>query len=443
MHTCAGGGQTVAVTRLRHIDVLRGVAILGILPVNIIGFALPTPAFGNTDIGPGGGFLDQLAGLATIGLFEEKFISIFSFLFGVGMALMWERSEAKGNTGSDRFEPIMVRRLLILWGLGILHAVLLWYGDVVSVYAPLGLVLFWFARSKPNGLLATAAVLLALAVPGLLGLGALASWSEHVERRADTHVLENRSPAPHRDVSRAPEATGMRLARQATNAIVSQDLAFEEAVFRHGSFGQISVVRTLLWMAIFFWGFMPYFIFRVAAMFLIGMGCVRAGWLARPREEPGPLRRMLTVGLLIGVPLQVLRLLAYEPASTGLRDAFEELLQFGASLGLAAAYVGGTCLLVARTPSARWVEPLEAVGRTAFTNYVAQSVICTTLFYSYGFGLYGRFDRAALLGMAIVIWGAQLAVSTWWMRRFTIGPIEWAWRSITYLTWMPLRRPTA
>jgi uncharacterized protein len=406
--------------RLHHLDVLRGVAMLGILPVNIAFFALPS---GKAALpAPEAPLADVLVDRAILGLFTYKFVTLFSLLFGMGMMLMWQRSNERG----DGYAGLMLRRLFALWALGLLHATLLWQGDVVSVYAPLGLLLCWTAALRAKTLQWLGVAL--LCVP-LLCCACLAAIPDVFE--GDGEVVST---------ALEPEAPWPEYVRACVEAVEGDHPDFETAVFRDGSFARTIVLRLALWL---FYGVaaLVYFGWRLAGLFLIGMAWIKAGWFADPEGRPGAFRRLLVLGLAFGLPLQVAAVVVRGEADWTAETHVHELLQYLGSLGMAAAYAAAVCLLVARFGAHGRLAPFAAVGRTAFSNYVLQSVLCGVLFYSYaGFGLYGRFALSELLGVVVAIWIVETALSVWWVQRFRWGPIEWIWRCVTYWRVLPLGR---
>jgi len=423
--------------RLQHLDVLRGIAILGILPVNIAFFGLPLAAHDDPTYAVSGSGAEAAVFHLTAFFAEAKFYTLFSLLFGVGIALMRRKAEATGS----RFAPLMLRRLGWLWVIGILHATLLWYGDIVSFYAPAGLVLCWAAGWKPStlawvgGALVTLPGLLLGGIAGLLGLATLLGGGP--PEALSTLTAE---PVSTLTVEAASADWGTFLKACATTFLENGNGAFETAVFRDGSYARITGLRTALWGLAMVMAYPLFYGWRIAGMFLLGMALLRAGWLDDPGSRPAPFRRMLWIGLALGVPLQVASIALFAPGDlAGTMPA--AFCHYVGSLAMSAAYLGIVCLITPRLSGTRVLAPLAAVGKTALSNYLLQSVLANALFYSYGCALFGRLTRVELLGVTIGIWAVQLSLSGLWMRWFSYGPIEWVWRSFTYWRWVPLRPP--
>jgi uncharacterized protein len=400
MREAAGAGATVGPiaehARIEVLDILRGFAIFGILLVNMASFssAQGFPGYIAPPLEP----VDQLVSGLIIFLAEQKFYSLFSLLFGLGFALQFDRARTRGG----RFLPTYLRRLLILFGFGVAHAVLLWEGDILALYAVLGVLLVAFRNRAPRTALIGAGLCL------LLWL-AMQAW---------LYVL-----------------SGIPLPKEADTAL-GVSAAQWEAVHANGSYVQIAAQRIselLLFWPVFLVVLGP----SVFAMFLIGL------YLGKRRifEDLGShvplLRRMLRWGLVVGVAGNLAYLLGYNGTRLGFLS--EAAIVLGAP-ALCLFYVAAICLLVQRAGWQRRLTPLAPVGRMALSNYLLQSLVATTIFYGYGLGLFGRVGPVLGLLLTVAIYAVQVLLSEWWMRRFRFGPAEWLWRSLTYARRQPMRR---
>lgn len=403
-------GSPATAERIEIVDILRGFALFGILLVNMAPFKA---AAGPPSFGADGPLVDRLASLGILLLAQSKFFTLFSFLFGFGFAIQLLRAQARGVP----FVPRFARRLLVLLVFGLLHAVLIWDGDILTLYALFGFVLLLFRDSAPRTLLRWSAGLLLVQLLLLAaGIGVLAWWSA--------------TPAGAAQIVEVESVVGRELAATRADAL---------HVYGAGSYGEILAERVS--GLPFVWGFLlslqatPVF-----AMFLLGLYVGRRGILQRPDEHLALLRRTRFWGLLGGLLVNLLIVGAFTQVGP-----VAALLVLGLNfpLGgplLSMGYAATLALLVRRE---RWqcrLAPLAATGRMALTNYLLQSLICTTLFYGYGFGLFGRFGPAAGVLIAIVIYALQIPWSVWWLRRFQFGPMEWLWRSLTYGRVQPMRR---
>ena len=430
------GDGTDGEGRVGFLDTLRGVAILGILPVNAAFFAYPV-TLADSPQWPPGALNESLAWGVWAG-FEMKFVTIFSLLFGVGIAVMRERASARGG----RSWPILVRRLVVLGFFGIAHALLLWYGDIVGYYAGVGLALFWTASWSPRALRIGALVGLTLSllpyVAALVAVLAGDAWTTGLVRGAAVPVL----PDGRHGAWTPGSWDGF------ADRLMEFDPDFETTVYGGDSFKEILAMRAATWGAAAV-AIVPLFGARIAGMFLLGMAWAKEGWFLAPGSDEGRRRfgLLLRRGLAAGVPLTLaavgLRLLAPdEPAAS----VGAEILQYAGSLGLAAAYVALVARACVSRPGSAVVRALAAAGRMAFTNYLLQSVVMTLLFYGStvflgaGLGWFGSVDRAPLLGIVALLAAAQVGASVLWLRRFRMGPVEWLWRAATYLEFPPMRR---
>ncbi len=409
----ARAGSVAAGERIATIDVLRGFALFGILLVNMRLFsqpiynqALDPPAF------PGA--LDHAVAWLIAWLAEGKFYSLFSLLFGYGLTLQLGRAEARGV----RFVPLYLRRLLVLFLIGLAHAILLWTGDILVTYAVLGPFLLLFTERKPRTLLIWAGVcLLFVIVLNALLVGTLA--------------LGRILPGGAAEIDRT-------LAESAAGYRASADAATR--AFRSGDFRAMTVQRLRDLGVIY--GSLPLFAPSVFAMFLVGMYAGKRAILGRVGEHLPLLHRTLRWGLGVGLGLNLVYAslnLVVNPTVPSAGQLVAVVAQTVGAPALCLGYAAALTLLLRQPRWGRRLAPLVAVGRLALSNYLLQTVICTTIFYGYGLGLYGRVGPAPGFLLSIAIYLVQLPLSVWWLRRFRFGPVEWLWRSLTYLRPQPFR----
>ncbi|MDQ3702102.1 MAG: DUF418 domain-containing protein [Chloroflexota bacterium] len=401
--------------RIQELDVLRGFAIFGILLVNMAFFSTPliydlmagTVRFGAP--------YDRLATWLIRFLAEAKFYTLFSFLFGLGLFVQMSRAEARGVA----FVPLYIRRLLVLLLIGLTHAFLVWSGDILVTYALLGFLLLLFRRRSPRALLwwATAMLAMPLLFYALSTLALAAGGA-------------------------SPEAAA-QIERSFRETATSNTARAEASVraFGRGTFAEIMAQRTQDTLQSY--AFLPLAAPNVLAMFLLGLYAGRRGVF---RDIPGHLpliRRVLVWGWGIGLAGNLLYATAQETTNRAVPTGLGLLAQAGQTLGAPALCLGYAAGLVLLMQQASWrhrLAPLAAVGRMALSNYLLQSLVCTTIFYSYGLGLFGQVGPAAGILLAIVIYLAQVPLSVWWLRRFQFGPAEWLSRSLTYLRRQPIKR---
>lgn len=395
--------------RMASLDVLRGFAVLGILLVNIQDFSMVFAAYLNpTAFGDLTG-LNRWAWMLTHVLGDQKFMTIFSLLFGAGIFLVTSKAESKGLPPAG----LHYRRIFWLFVIGLMHAYLLWRGDILVAYAVCAVWVYLFRKKKPKTLLIAGAAF--ILVPTLLYL--IFSWS-----------------VPYWP----PEAVESNLQMWAPPA---ERIAHEVAVYRGGWLRQMGH-RVPSAIAFQTFIFLIYIGWRVTGVMLIGMALFK--WRVLSAERSGRFYRiMLAAGFGIGIPLIVTGVVRNFAAGWAWPYSMFIGWQFNylGSLGVAAGYIALVMLLCrsARLPALR--ERLAAVGRMAFTNYLLQSLICTTLFYGHGFGLFGKVQRWQQVLITVAIWTILLVVSPLWLRRFRFGPVEWLWRTLTYKKAQPMRMP--
>lgn len=397
------------------LDVVRGLAIFGILLVNMAGFSTP-PQVAELSTPHWTAPLDRAAQWLIHALAQTKFYSLFSFLFGLGMAIQMERIEARGG----RFAPLYVRRLIVLLGFGLFHALLFWSGDVLTIYAVLGLVLLP-ARRWPDR------VILPLAL--LLHLLPLAYYTPVVVQTE----LSRRDPEYNATITAWLAERDADLLQEAEGVV---------AVYRHGTVADMFRQRRHELAANLF-DTLAYFVPHVLALFLLGLYVGRRRVLHGPDAHPVLWRGLAAVGMPIGVLCGAVEATLAQDAeyiASWTTLAAYALRVVGTPL-LAAGYTAVIVLLLTRERWARRLAPLAAVGRMALTNYLFQTLVCTTLCYSYGLRWYGRITPAWGLTLTVVIFALQVPLSVLWLRHFRFGPLEWLWRSATYLRRQPFREP--
>ena len=386
-------------SRITALDALRGVGVLGILPVHMQSFAMVVAARVNASVsgdlhGPNGWIW-----LATAVLADGKFLSIFAMLFGAGLLLLSGRGpgEPDAPDSPDWIDRLHRRRMALLLGIGLLHAYLLWYGDMLVIFALCGVVVFGLRALSPRRLLARGVLALACASLIALGVGlSLPWWSSDTKAR----FVQVWAPSPE---------------------MVDREIA----AYRGGWRGQMAYrapeafqIETSQLVLRGFW--------QTCGLMLVGMGLFKLGVLSGTRSARFYLA-MTGLGFGLGLPIawygaERARALDWDLADFMLAGT---QLAYWSDLLVGVGWVGLVMLLC----RAGWrASAVAAVGRTALSNYLLQTILCTTIFYGHGLGLFARVDRVGQLLIVLAIWIAELAWSRWWTRRFAVGPVEWAWR---------------
>lgn len=379
------------------LDILRGLALLGIFSINIVAFASGgNPAIIDTSLP----LADQLVQAGTLLFVESKFFSLFSFLFGVGFSVQLASADRSGGTG---FYGRYFRRLAMLALFGVTHIVLLWEGDVLLQYAVVGCALFLF-RGVSDGAIVKWIVGL-LAVPlffYLLLLGAV------IAARSIPQAAEKFSEAEAKIAEEAKKEAAKRT--RPTTYLGGMAERLQNYV----------IVAVLLVMRT------P----TVLAMFLAGFVMGRRGVFFRPEEHLGLLRSLAAWCLPIGLAVAsaVTWAMATQPPITAFTAFFFNQGLAGPVLAL--GYVAALTLVVRHLTGV--LKPVGNVGRMGLTNYLTQSVVATILFAPYALGYETKVRPALLPVVAFGIFCVQMVVSTLWLRVFAFGPMEWLWRTATY-----------
>lgn len=429
------------------IDVLRGISVLGIFIVNILFMAYTTHEAQDWSWSE----LSTADGLARgfITFFGEmKFITLFSLLFGMGLAIQHQRAEARQRP----LGRVYLRRLLLLLALGLAHGFLLWYGDILATYALLGFIAYACRNVSTKRLFITAIVLMLVPVICICGCGIAfpkamegqnSSWSELAEeaRRHSARSAYQTSAPAARDSDEVSVATQSVAQNDDSMVRFYEWMAREKEIYQSGTWGEITAHRAVTYLIVLFFICLLMFSWRCLALFLIGICVVRAGWFMDRPEHTPMYRKLIAVGLVVGLPLQVAALWTHFGDS---REVFVLLLNFTClylgSLGLSAAYAGVVALMCLKDACRPRLRCFAAVGRMALTNYLAQSVVAALLFHAYGLGLWGRLTYWQGLVVVFGVFAIQLVLSPLWLRPFRFGPAEWLWRCAAYGHREPLLR---
>ena len=416
--------------RVESLDVLRGFALLGILPLNILGFALHSATYFNPQVG-----LDESIRTLELGVwafvdvfFEGAMRCLFSMLFGAGVVLFTTGLRAKSGW-------LHYRRTFWLLMFGLFDAyILLWNGDILILYAVAGALLFLARNWKARSLLIAAAVVLGLTTlfmtAGKISLSATEEAAARLEAAADPSEVDERTrgmaqaysdfsadfvPTPEYYEQQLEQRRASYSSAFAWNApYTTNQLVFTAPIF-------------LLWDAV--------------GMMLIGMAFFKMGLLQGDRSRRFMLRFM-AVGFAVGLTANVYEVTKALSGGLRLLDVFSPMqptYHLG-RLGMACGYLGLLVLIVqlGKLPALR--ARLAPVGRMALTNYLMHSAISLFLFTGAGLALVGRLDRWQLMLVVFAIWALQLALSPWWLKHYRFGPLEWLWRALTYRKLPPLKR---
>jgi len=386
-------------TRLDSIDFIRGVVLLGILVMNIVGFAMPQSAYftprhvagydwGNLD-GANGVIQQTMHFLA-----EGKFISIFAMLFGVGVFIQRDRAIAAGHGLWQQNA-----RMIVLMLIGLLHAHLLWYGDILFSYAVVACVAVLCVRLRPLSQLAIGVVSITIPLLIFIGLGAL------------TYSVETPGMLDDTRAEMVP-----------TDSLIAGEIAAYRGPYL-GQFADRSTASVYMQTVglVMFTGPLTF------GLMLVGMSLYRWGWFTTPLNLKTASTSMLL--LICGFAIQAAG--TFGNFRTGDDVFYLMLIWFPTfTMGMWLVAIGyakalATCALCFPSSVTRWFTD---VGRMSLSNYLLQTILCTSLFYGHGLGWFATMDRVALVPVVLGVWAVNLIFSRLWLSAFPIGPAEWVYR---------------
>ena len=408
--------------RFETLDTVRGIAVMGILAMNIAAFAMPLPAYVNPAAYGGDTGANLASWAVSFVLIDGKTRGLFSILFGASTLLIIDRATAAGRDSAR----VHYLRMLVLLGFGLVHFYFVWFGDILAGYALCGMIIYGFRARAPRSLIAWAAVLMTIALMffAAVTLSASSVGADTLPPNAEAGSADARQQVEQEVGKTSPRIAGdIALYRGPYATLVKHRLTEE-------TFAPFTSVLSFGW--------------ETVGLMLIGMALYKVGFLTGAWEV-ARYRKWAIACFAIGVPPLVL--LAKAQVDSG----FDAVTVFGAFIAFSLPFdvllaVGWAALVIL------WVKSgnapalkgrVAAAGRMAFTNYLATSVVMTGIFYGWGLGLFGRLDRVMLWVPVLAMWAAMLAWSTPWLARFHYGPLEWLWRSLSRGSRQPMRRVPA
>ncbi|MFF1991321.1 DUF418 domain-containing protein [Bacillus mycoides] len=374
--------------RVEFVDAIRGFALFGILLVNItlIQFGLfanekPTYIFGK---------LDESANWFIQFFGTQNFISLFSFLFGLSIILLQKSIIAKGK----KFFPTYIRRISILLLLGYIHGTFVWEGDILFAYGIVGIFLMMFINRKPKTLLIWASILLALIM--------FASYQSEPTSNTFNDV------APYIEKEHKVHETG--------NYMDHINFRLTENPFDYMGINGVFGLVILSIFALFF----------MSPLFLLGMYVGKKGWLFEIDKHIPAVKKIWLITGIFSFTIKILTMFVKHPILIMLQDGLTPVT-------MTFLYGSTITLLFHYKKASRLLTYMANMGKMSVSNYLAQSIIATTIFYAYGFGLYGKIGYFFGILLTIGIYTIQLFVSTYWLQKYRMGPVEYVWRLGTYL----------
>jgi uncharacterized protein len=423
--------------RIRLIDALRGVALLGILLMNIPGFAMPEYSSESYKSDPTNVNFWVSAVISVV--FEGKMRALFGMIFGAGVLLFVSHKEPTGKSSRGLF----YRRMLWLVLFGLIHAhLILWAGDILYLYGVCGMLVYLCRKVKPTWLVMC--VPLVAVVDFTVGT----LFYQHIREKRIAYVEAVAVSTENKPLTQAQNNAIANWHEIEKSLIPNRTKAAENTLKMKSDYQTVaSHIRPLVWK--FETILLPLEIWDSLTLMLLGLALYRWGFLSGQWSNRD-YRQVIAVGYGLGIPLAsysfyhdylhhpnleaILRRMELEPIEwVGLIYPFQRIL-------LVMAHVAVLILLYKSRRATAMFQRLAAVGQMALTNYIMQSVFCTLFFFGYGLNYFGEMELYQIYFVAFAIWIVQLIISPIWLRYFQFGPLEWLWRSLTYWQRQPFVR---
>lgn len=424
-------GPILREERINSLDTIRGFALLGILPANILIFGMHLAAANDPTVAGGASGLNLASWVLFRLLIQGKMRALFSMVFGASMILLTSRAEDR--SGATAAADIYYRRNLWLLLFGLAHAFLLFWGDILYPYALCALILFPFRKLPAKKLL----------IIGGLFIAFKAGWFtveavQRVERRSLAAAADAAEKASKKPTDEQVAAKKELEAQRKLHKPSPEDLENDAKQWRGNPLAVIGARAKFLAV----WHSLPYYdpeYCDIWSMMFIGMGLFKLGVFSAARSYRFYIWTAV-IGYLIGLPAN-----SYT-AWLVLKANFDRVI-FAVTqvaydierLPVALAHMA-LIMILCKAGTLRWLTArLAAIGQTALSNYILHSVICTFLFTGCGLGWYGRLERYEFCYVVAGCWAVSLAASPVWLQHYWFGPLEWCWRSLTYWKRQPMR----
>ncbi len=392
-----------AQARFHYLDVIRGLALLGILLANMSAFSQPVIYSELLNIELWSTSIDHFAATMVDWIVQGKFYTTFSFLFGVGFMIFLSKAEAKGY--SPQF--LFTKRVSVLLVFGLIHATLIWWGDILVTYAVCGFLLMLFYRMNARKVF----------------IWAISLWGIIIFLNTALTLVQVYMESSYSEFISDLDGEYRILYEQAF--MIYGEGSWSSIITRNIADWNFMVANMLI--------FAP---FVILPMFLLGVYAYKRGIIQEPQQHLPWLRKLWLTSLVLGVVFSIIKY-AYssmDATSAGIGSFIGETI---GDASLSICYITTVVLLYLQGKASSLFNALAWAGRMALTNYIMQSIVCTVLFYNFGFGLYGQVGAASCVLIALILFGIQLYTSRWWLTRYQWGPAEWLWRKLTYGSLQP------
>jgi uncharacterized protein len=398
---------TLVTERIISLDVLRGFAILGILIMNIQSFSMIEAAYINPSAYGDLTGLNKLVWMLSHIFADQKFLSIFSILFGAGILLIVSKAESSSKSAAG----FHYRRIFWLFIIGLLHAYIFWHGDILVTYSICALIAFLFIKKSPKTLFIWGLIIFSIAsLIYILSGFSMAFWPP--ESMAET----------------------MKSWRPSTEMIQKELAAFRGSWSEQMVFRLPASIKFQTFIFLFYTGW------RAGGLMLLGMALFKWDILSAKKSKKFYINLIL-LGVFIGFPLIIWGINSNFNSGWTLQYSMFLGWQFNywGSLFVALAYIGVIMMIY----KLNWIKGVTSkmalIGRTALSNYLLQTLICTFIFYGHGLKYFGKVERGGQIIIVLAVWFLQVFITYIWMRYFRFGPIEWIWRSLSYWKIQPMR----
>ena len=423
--------------RIKLIDALRGVALLGILLMNIPGFSMPNYSSEIYKNDPSN-INFWVSKIITV-LFEGKMRAMFSMIFGAGI-LLFISKKAKNSLS---VHGLFYRRMFWLLLFGLIHAhLILWIGDILYLYAVCGMIVYLFRNVNPKYLI------LAIPIVAIIDFGANTYFYQGIREKRIDYVEAKKAQSENKSLSAVQDKALITWREVEKTMIPNRQDAKENTQKMKSDYSTVaSYLRPMA-----FDGQTKYLLFGIwdcIALMLLGFALYKWGFLTGNWSNDN-YRKVMLIGYSIGLPLVIYSTYYgyanYSTLEANLKKMEEvsinwvELIYPFQRILLVMAHTAALILLYKSKAMQKLFRRFEAVGQMAFTNYIMHSIICTLFFFGYGLNYYGVFEFYQIYYLAFAIWIVQLIISPIWLRHFNFGPLEWLWRSLTYWKLQPFKK---
>lgn len=404
---------TVPTDRYLTFDTIRGVAVMGILLMNIVGFGLIETAYMNPRAQGGAEGANLAVYLFNFVLFDGKMRGLFSFLFGASTLLVIDRATAKGEGAAK----IHYSRMIWLLVFGVAHMWLIWWGDILAHYALVGMIAYLFRNLATRTLVTVGIMLIVLQcllmAAMALSVVALASGKMPGDNAAAMAEFVNGFGVP------APAFIAEEMRRHLTGYGEIVRARFDETKFWPLTFLPVTGCETLGYM-------------------LLGMAGLRSGMLTGAWDRRRYVK-WLAIGFGIGIPAYAAIAAMMVRADFSVTAVVTGVMALSTPVRPLMILGWASLIVLLMRPGGALTTRIAAAGRMAFTNYLVTSIVCTTIFYGYGAGLFGALERWQLYIVVLAVWAGMLLWSRPWLERHAYGPFEWLWRSLSRWSLQPMR----